>query len=71
MSNALYEFIKDMPLIKSSDDPIWPNRYKTSDDSWGHNRCNEFKNKYGLPSHYLRRFGITLLINEGVSPYRI
>ena len=31
----------------------------------------EFKNKYGLPSHDLRRFGITALINEGVSPYRI
>ena len=29
------------------------------------------KNKYGLPSHDLRRFGITALINEGVSPYRI
>ena len=28
-------------------------------------------NKYGLPSHDLRRFGITALINEGVSPYRI
>tara|TARA_B100000886_G_C20199892_1_gene397859 strand:- start:162 stop:287 length:126 start_codon:yes stop_codon:yes gene_type:complete len=23
-----------MPLIKGSDDPIWPNRYKSSDDSW-------------------------------------
>ena len=29
------------------------------------------KNKYGLPSHDLRRFGITALINEGVTPYRI
>ena len=28
MSHALYEAIKDMPLIKGSDDPIWPNRYK-------------------------------------------
>ena len=71
MSNALYEAIKDMPLIKDSDDPIWPNRYKSSDDSWGHHHCNEFKNKYGLPSHDLRRFGITALINEGVTPYRI
>ena len=71
MSKALYEAIKDMPLVKGSDDPIWPNRYKSSDDSWGHHHCNEFKNKYGLPSHDLRRFGITALINEGVSPYRI
>tara|TARA_S200000501_G_scaffold321844_1_gene317505 strand:- start:521 stop:745 length:225 start_codon:yes stop_codon:yes gene_type:complete len=25
-------------------------------------------NKYGLTSHYIRRDGITALINEGVSP---
>jgi len=71
ISKALYEHLKEMPLIKGSDDPIWPNRYKNSDDSWGHHHCNEFRNKYGLPSHDLRRFGITALINEGVSPYRI
>ena len=71
ISNALYEQLKDMPLVKGSDDPIWPNRYKSSDDSWGHHHCNEYKNKYGLPSHDLRRFGITALINEGVSPQRI
>ena len=28
MSKALYEAIKDIPLIKGSDDPIWANRYK-------------------------------------------
>ena len=44
-----------MPLIKNSD------------DSWEHPHCNEFKNKYGLPSHDLRRFVITALINECVS----
>ena len=71
MTKALYEAIKDMPLIQGSDDPIWPSRYKSSDDSWGHHHCNQFRNKYGLPSHDLRRFGITALINEGVSPYRI
>ena len=71
LSKSLYEHLKDLPLIKGSDDPIWPDRYKISDDSWGHHHCNEFKNKYGLPSHDLRRFGITALINEGVSPYRI
>jgi hypothetical protein len=37
----------------------------------GSHHCSEYKNKYGLPSHDLRRFGITALINEGVSPYRI
>ena len=71
MSKALYEAIKDIPLIKGSDDPIWANRYKENDDSWGSHHCSEYKNKYGLPSHDLRRFGITALINEGVSPYRI
>ena len=34
MSKALYEAIKDIPLIKGSDDPIWANRYKENDDSW-------------------------------------
>ena len=71
ISKALFEHLKDIPLNKDSDDPIWPNRYKESDDSWGHHHCNQFRNKYGLPSHDLRRFGITALINEGVSPYRI
>ena len=71
MSKALYEAIKDIQLIKGSDDPIWANRYKENDDSWGSHHCSEYKSKYGLPSHDLRRFGITALINEGVSPYRI
>ena len=48
--------------MKSSDDPIWQKRYKSSDDSWGHYHCNEFKNKYCLPSNDLRRFGIAALI---------
>ena len=71
MLKALYETIKDIPLIEDSDDPIWANRYKENDDSWGSHHCSEYKNKYGLPSHDLRIFGITALINEGVSPYRI
>jgi hypothetical protein len=71
MSKALYEAIKDMPHIKGSDDPIWRNRYKENDDSRGSHHCSEYRNKYCLPSHDLRRFGITALINEGVSPYRI
>jgi len=45
MSKALYEAIKDMPFIQGSDDPIWPSRYKSSDDSWGHHHCNQFRNK--------------------------
>ena len=35
MSKALYEAIKYIALIKDSDDPIWANRYKENDDSWG------------------------------------
>ena len=35
MSKALYEAIKDMPLIQGSDDPIWPSRYKSSDEEAG------------------------------------
>ena len=33
ISKALYEAIKDITLIKGSDDPIWANRYKENDDS--------------------------------------
>ena len=35
ISTKLYEAIKDIPLKKGSDDPIWPRRYKVNDDSWG------------------------------------
>ena len=43
ISKALYEAIKDIPLIKGSDDPIWANRYKENDDSWGSHHCSEYK----------------------------
>ena len=42
-----------------------------SEDSWGSHECSEYKNKYDLPSHDLRRYGITALINKDVYPYRI
>ena len=71
MSNALYELIKDMPLIKGSDDPIWPQRYKTKDDSWGHDHSNKYRIKYGVKAHDLRAFAITKLTLEGVSPFII
>ena len=71
MSKALYEAIKDIPLIKIWDDPIWAHRYKENADSWVSPLRSAYKNKYGLPSHDIRRIGIKALINEGVSPYRI
>ena len=71
MSSKLYEAIKDMPLIKGSDDPIWPRRYKASDDSWGHHHSNEYSKKYGVRAHDLRSFAVTKLTLEGVSPYII
>ena len=40
-------------------------------DSRGSHDCSEYKNKYSLLSHDLRRYGITALINEGVFPYSI
>ena len=69
MSSALYEAIKDMALIDGSDDPIWPRRYKATDDSWGAHWVSEYRNKYNLLSHDLRRFAVTKLNNAGVSPY--
>ena len=41
------------------------------DVSWGSHYCSEYKNKYDLPSHDLRRYGIIALINKDVYPYRI
>ena len=60
-----------MPLIKGSDDPIWAQRYKTTDDSWGHDHSNKYKQKYGVKSHDLRAFAITKLNLEGVTPFII
>ena len=34
MSTKFYVAMKDIPLNKESDDPIWPRRYKANDDSW-------------------------------------
>ena len=69
ISTKLYEAIKDMPLINDCDDPIWPLRYKATNDGWGGHHLGEYTKKYGFPSHDLRRFGVTLLNLAGVSPY--
>ena len=71
MTNALFEAIKDMPIIEKSDDPIWPLRYKQTNDSWGSHWVSEYRNKYNLASHDLRRYVITKLNLAGVSPYII
>ena len=71
MSTNLYEAIKDIPLNKGSDDPIWPRRYKANDDSWGHHHSNEYRKKYGVRAHDLRSFAITKLTLEGVTPFII
>ena len=71
ISTKLFEAIKDMPLNKDSDDPIWPRRYKADDDSWGHHHSNEYRKKYGLKAHDLRAFAITKLTLEGVTPFII
>ena len=71
ISSDLFEAIKDMPLNKDSDDPIWPRRYKADDDSWGHHHSNEYGKKYGVKAHDLRAFAITKLTLEGVTPFII
>ncbi len=71
MSTKLYKAIKDIPLNKGSDDPIWPRRYKASDDSWGHHHSNEYSKKYGVRAHDLRSFAVTKLTLEGVTPFII
>ena len=44
MSCALFEAIKDMEL-NQSDDPIWPLRYKATNDGWGgHHLVNTPRN---------------------------
>ena len=69
ISTKLYEAIKDIHLINDCDDPIWPLRYKATNDGWGGHHLGEYTKKYGFPSHDLRRFGVTLLNLAGVSPY--
>ena len=71
ISTKLYEAIKDIPLKKGSDAPIWPRRYKVNDDSWGHHHANEYRKKYGVRAHDLRSFAITKLTLEGVTPFII
>jgi len=68
MSSALYEVLKDMPIKEGSDDPIWPRRYKETNDSWGTHWVSEYKNKYNLLSHDLRRYAVTKLEVAGVTP---
>ena len=41
------------------------------DDCWGSHDYSEYKNKYGLSSHDLRKYGITVFIDEGISPHSI
>ena len=48
ISTKLYEAIKDMPLINDCDDPIWPLRYKATNDGWGGNHLGEYTKKYGF-----------------------
>ena len=71
ISTKLYEAIKDIPLKKGSDAPIWPRRYKVNDDSWGPHHANEYRKKYGVRAHDLRSFAITKLTLEGVTPFII
>ena len=71
MSNALYECLKDMPIIEGSEDPIWPRRYKSTNDSWGSHWVSDYPKKYNLRSHDLRRFAITKLTLSGASPFII
>ena len=71
MSTKFYVAMKDIPLNKESDDPIWPRRYKANDDSWWHHHSNKYKNKYGVRAQDLRAFTITKLTLEGVSPFII
>ena len=70
MSTALFEAIKDMKL-NQSDDPIWPLRYKSTNDSWGAHWVSDYPNKYKLRSHDLRRYVVTQLTLSGVSPFII
>jgi len=67
INSALYEVLKDMPLKLDSDDPIWPRRYKAITDHWGEAHVGEYKTKYNLKSHQLRKYAITKLELSGKS----
>lgn len=55
---------KQMP-----DGPIWPQQYKSTEESWGDRYGDTFPNKYGFNSHDLRRIVETQMAEANVSPY--
>ena len=70
ISSELFEAIKDIDL-NQSDDPIWPLRYKSTNDSWGAHCVSDYSNKYKLRNHNLRRYAVTQLTLSGVTPFII
>jgi len=70
MNKALYESIQDMEL-EDNNNPVWPLRYKSIDDSWGSHHVSEYRSKYGFTSHELRRLAVTKLTLAGISPFII
>ena len=71
MNSSLYKSLKDMPMIEGSVDPIWPRRYKASNDSCEAHHVSEYKEKYNLLSHEFRRYAVTKLTLEGLSLFII
>ena len=70
INSALHEVLKGMPLTQRTV-PIWPTRYKSTNDSWGAHHTGEYTDKYGFSSHKLRSYAITRLTLNGVSPFII
>ena len=70
INTALYEILKKMPLSRNNQ-PLWPLRYKSTNDSWGAHHTSEYTNKYGFSSHKLRSYAVTKLTIAGISPFII
>lgn len=68
ISVGLREQLKELEL-NESDDPIWPNAFKPSDESWGAGWSGSFRKKFGCGSHDLRRRALTKFALGNLSPY--
>ena len=56
-------------LTNNSDDPIWPDDYRSTIESWGSRFAERFKDRYGFGTHDLRSYVVTELLKLNVSPY--
>tara|TARA_B100001063_G_C16715110_1_gene530244 strand:- start:768 stop:1328 length:561 start_codon:yes stop_codon:yes gene_type:complete len=56
-------------LVNNSDEPIWPDDYRSTIESWGSRFAERFKDRYGFGTHDLRSYVVTELLKMNVPAY--